>query len=433
MAGKIFLVARREYLTRVRKKSFIVMTILAPLLMAVFYGVIIYLSINREIGNTVKDIYVNDQTGLFKDKLKDDKFITFTTATDASTQDPYTFLKDNNYHAVLELTYKEGSSKPVAQLIYLEQPGITTVGFIEDEVNRVLHEKELLRLGINQDSLNAVNADKINFTTIEASQEGMKSGSAEVTSAIGYIAAIAIYMFIFLYGVQVMQGVIEEKTNRIVEIIISSIKPFQLMMGKITGIAMVGLTQFVIWIVLLIVLGSSVSGWVLSHYGTIGNDLKSAADTGGGNQILAALGGINYTLILGMFLFYFIGGYLFYGALFAAIGSAVDNETDKQQFMLPVTLPLVFALVLSQSVIMTNPNGSMATWLSLIPFTSPIAMMVRIPFGVPVWEIVLSMVCMIGGIMFTVWLASKIYRVGILMYGKKASYPELWKWLFYKS
>jgi ABC-2 type transport system permease protein len=233
-----------------------------------------------------------------------------------------------------------------------------------------------------------------------------------------------------------MRGVIEEKTNRIVEVIISSLKPFELMMGKIVGIALVGLTQFVIWIFIIFALGSAVSGLVLSSMNLPTEAGQAMQTTGAENDfsnILQALSGFNYVMIVTMFIFYFISGYLFYGSLFAAIGSAVDNETDTQQFMLPITLPLVFAFVLAQSVVTSNPNGILAFWLSIIPLTSPVVMMVRIPFGVPFWEVLISMAAMIVGFVFTVWLAGRIYRVGILMYGKKPSYKELGKWLFYKE
>jgi ABC-2 type transport system permease protein len=248
-----------------------------------------------------------------------------------------------------------------------------------------------------------------------------------------------IYIFIFLYGVQIMQGVIEEKTNRIVEVIVSSVKPFQLMMGKILGIAMVGLTQFAIWIILSLVLGGAVAGTVMSKIKAPQVQEQALKDAGIpatdnlAANILHDLASFDYAYLVAVFLFYFIGGYLFYGALFAAVGSAIDNETDKQQFMVPITLPLIFALILAQSAVISNPHGPVAFWLSMIPLTSPIVMMVRVPFQVPGWQLAVSMLSMIGGFLFTVWLAARIYRIGILMYGKKASYKELAKWLFIKG
>jgi ABC-2 type transport system permease protein len=269
-----------------------------------------------------------------------------------------------------------------------------------------------------------------------------------VNMAIGFGAGILIYVFIFLYGVQVMRGVIEEKTNRIVEVIISSVRPFQLMMGKIVGIAMVGLTQFVLWVLLtLILVGIGQVTFlhdfsVLSNYGTeqIIPSMPNQFATGGQQninysevaEILSDIKNINFIHILLAFLFYFLGGYLLYSAMFAAVGSAVDNEADTQQFMLPITIPLVIAFIVSQ-FIMQNPEGSLAFWFSVIPFTSPVVMMVRLPFGVPVWEFVLSMALLVVTFIFITWLAGKIYRTGILMYGKKVTYRELWKWLRYQG
>ncbi len=428
MQDKIFLVAKREYLTRVRKKSFIVMTIAAPLLMVLFYAVIIYVSVNRNIGDTLKQIYVCDESGQFAEKFTNSTFVTFTKGTFMPKEKQLDFLDSSGYFAILHIPAFSDSIQKEASLIYKEQPGLGTVSFIEDQMNRQLREKELIRFGIDQSVMDRINKSKIAFNTIKATEEGLKSGNAGIATAIGYILAIAIYMFIFLYGVQVMQGVIEEKTNRIVEVIISSVKPFQLMMGKIIGIALVGLTQFLIWILLITILGGGISGLLASQFSLP----ESAASGGEIGDIMSSLANFNYALIFSLFIFYFISGYLFYGALFAAIGSAVDNETDKQQFMLPVSLPLVFALVLSQSVIITNPNSSFSFWLSVVPFTSPIAMMVRIPFGVPVWELIVSMVAMVAGFFGTVWLAGRIYRVGILMYGKKPTYKEIGKWIFHK-
>ncbi|MGV3589842.1 MAG: ABC transporter permease, partial [Adhaeribacter sp.] len=251
-----------------------------------------------------------------------------------------------------------------------------------------------------------------------------------------------------IYGVQIMRGVIEEKTNRIVEVIISSVKPFQLMMGKIMGIAAVGLTQFLLWIILSTVVTTAVTASFKDELveaqsqtqsqsvAEAGLENPAAVKPSGGSQFLRSLDvikeSLNLPLILGCFVFYFLGGYLLYGALFGAVGAAVDNETDTQQFMLPITIPLIMTFVVAQTVIIRNPDGAVAFWMSIIPFTSPIAMMLRIPFGVPLPELLLSMGLLVLGFVFTTWIAARIYRVGILMYGKKVNYRELSKWLFYK-
>jgi ABC-2 type transport system permease protein len=254
-------------------------------------------------------------------------------------------------------------------------------------------------------------------------------------------------MTIFVYGVQVMKGVMEEKMSRIVEVIISSVKPFELMMGKIMGVALVGLTQFLLWIGLTFLITTASSQFLGTNRfqaqseqvqaQIAKSDPKSAAkmkqktDSTIG-QVTKALSTLNIPLILGTFLFYFFGGYLLYSALFAAVGSAVDNETDTQQFMMPITIPIILSIIMAQFVL-REPDGSLAFWMSMIPFTSPIIMMVRMPFGVPAWEIALSMALLVMGFIFTTWLAARIYRIGILMYGKKVSYKELSKWLFYKG
>jgi ABC-2 type transport system permease protein len=275
-----------------------------------------------------------------------------------------------------------------------------------------------------------------------------KENNALLTTAVGFAGGIAIYMFIFLYGVQVMRGVIEEKTNRIVEVIISSVKPFQLMMGKILGIALVGLTQFMLWIVLTFLISSTITTYIakekmdaknvaMSLNTQQANGIDKLSDTkemekSAMESIMSNMDSINFPLVLTCFVIYFLGGYLLYSALFAAIGAAVDNETETQQFMLPVTIPLILSFVVAQSVI-TNPESQLSFWFSIIPLTSPVVMMVRVAFGVPTWQLILSISLLILGFIGTTWLAARIYRTGILLYGKKVNYKELSKWLFYKN
>jgi ABC-2 type transport system permease protein len=327
-------------------------------------------------------------------------------------------------------------------LIAKDQPSIGLVSTIEDKIEAKLKDEQLQQKGIDKALLSQINNTKVNIETKKLTANGFEEGNAGLTTAIGFVGAILIYFFIFLYGVQVMRGVIEEKTNRIVEVIISSVKPFELMMGKISGIALVGLTQFLIWVGLVAALSGPVSGLVMQlmdvNPAELGAMSKGVGESGAANNsgfggLLAGLSNLNVPLILGLFLFYFIAGYLFYGALFAAIGSAVDNETDTQQFMFPVTMPLVFSFVLAQSIVLQDPNSTLSIWLSMIPFSSPIIMMVRLPFGIPPLQIFASMAFMIAGFVFTVWFAGRIYRIGILTYGKKPSYKEIFKWLFQKN
>jgi len=418
------------------------MTIAAPLLLVAFYGIIIYFVINRDIGDSEKQIYVVDKSGQFAGKLKDKEHIKFTYGSSQNIPNQKTFLEEGNYYAMLSIPDSAGIPRlDSIKLVAVDQASISTVEYVENQIARIIKENKLAAIGVNEQQLNEINKTNVNIATATATNEGEKSNSAGASTFLGFGGALLIYLFIFLYGVQVMRGVIEEKTNRIVEVIISSLKPFELMMGKIIGIALVGLTQFVIWVLLISIFGGGLSGVIAAKMNISPEATQALAQSGkqmaqnGGEmaQILDVLMGFNYVYLIGMFLFYFISGYLFYGALFAAIGSAVDNETDTQQFMLPVTMPLVFAFVLAQSAVVTNPNGPLAFWLSVIPLTAPVVMMVRIPFGVETWEIALSMASMVLGFIFTVWLAGRIYRIGILMYGKKPSYKEISKWLFYKG
>ena len=438
MLHKIFLVTQREFITRVRKKSFIVMTLAAPLLIVLFYGLIFYFAINKDIGASKKKIYVSDQSGNYMGKLKNSETLEFTFGYVAQEKEQQ-FLTDEDYYALLVIPNTSPDSLKKVSLFTKDQAGLSTVLYIEKQLENEVKNTLLKNNGIDASTLKTINQTSINISTIKVTEKGLENGNVGASTVLGYIGAIMIYMFIFMYGVQIMRGVIEEKSNRIVEVIISSIKPFELMMGKITGIALVGITQFTIWIVLVSVFGSGVSGAIMSNMG-IGADAQQAMAQGGQatangeiSEVMEALINFNFVYFIGMFLFYFIGGYLFYGALFAAIGSAVDNETDTQQFMLPITMPLIFALVIAQSAITSDPNGTLAFWLSVIPFTSPVVMMVRLPFDVPTWQVIVSMISLVIGFIFTTWMAGRIYRIGILMYGKKPSYKLIAKWLFSKE
>ncbi|MDP4291972.1 MAG: ABC transporter permease, partial [Bacteroidota bacterium] len=304
---------------------------------------------------------------------------------------------------------------------------------------------------ISEEKIKAAKAN-VSITTININQSGKEEkSSTELAMGLGYFTSLIIYMFIFIYGVQVMKGVIEEKTNRIIEVIISSVKPFELMMGKILGIALVGLTQFLLWVFLtasivgvfkMVVpdntsLTKTEQASLANHQVTAQAGKTASLDTQSPdkqfqNEFMASLSNIDYVLELSMFLFYFIGGYLLYAALFAAIGAAVDNDSDTQQFMLPITVPLIISIVAAQAIIQ-NPDGPLAFWLSIIPLTSPIVMMVRLPFHVPMGQIALSMFLLVLGFLAATWIAAKVYRIGILIYGKKVDYKELWKWIKYKG
>ncbi|QNF33832.1 ABC transporter permease [Adhaeribacter swui] len=429
---KIWLIIQREYLVRVRKKSFIIMTLLGPILLASIMVVPIWLA---TVSDTTDTIEVLDESGLFANAFKDNAETKFIQVSGPLEIQKAAFLK-TDYTALLYIP-KLNLEKPDGIRLYSKTNlGITKLVQLENILKKEVETLKFKQSGIDREVLDKMKTD-VDISTTNLSDSGEQSNNAMVTTAAGYLGAILIYMFIFIYGVQIMRGVIEEKTNRIVEVIISSVKPFQLMAGKIIGIAAVGLTQFLLWIIL----SSAVTAAVSSSFEVdrFSNDritetLKESKDPEQAremNNMLTALDNLNIPKLLVCFVFYFLGGYLLYGALFGAVGSAVDNETDTQQFMLPITIPLVLSFIVAQTVIIKNPDGPVAFWMSMIPFTSPIAMMLRLPFGVPGWQIVLSMLLLILGFVCTTWVAARIYRVGILLYGKKPTYRELSKWLFY--
>ena len=446
--NKLFLIIQREYFSRVKKKSFLIMTILGPLLMAGLMIVPVWLAMRDQ---TEHQILVLDHSGLFIDKLPNTKQIKFTYGAE-SIQTAKAKLKDGPFDLIMEIKGDAiNDSKTTPVLYYKKQPGINVEQYITNTMENILFDYRLQGDSIDLNKID--NARRpVEILTLKVTEEGKdEKTNTEINMAIGFGCAIAIYFMIFLYGSQVMRGVIEEKTNRIVEVIVSSVKPFQLMLGKIIGVALVGLTQFVLWIVLTLVISTAVNTFLfkdqiadtMKHNSQIEKVMKDDLTAGvdkmekinSPNEVIDLFNNfntINISKILVCFAFYFLFGYLLYAALFAAVGSAVDSEADTQQFILPVTIPLIASFIIAQSVV-TDPDSSMAQFFSIFPLTSPIVMMVRLPFDVPAWELALSMVSLIVGFLFFTWLAGKIYRTGILMYGKKTSWKELGKWLFYKG
>ena len=442
--NKILLIIQREYLSRVKKKSFIVMTLAVPVLFIGMIGLIAYISAKQNDFGDKKKIEVVDESGRFLSKMKNTNTVEYSAAKSGYDAAKNTFVKDG-YDYLLYIP----SSLSGVQLLGEKKAGPMMTGKIEDEMTGIVRSQRLAEAGI--DSTILAKAQKtIDVASMQMTENGVKDAHAWVAYGVGFLSAFLIYICLFIYGTQVMRGVIEEKVSRIVEVIISSVKPFQLMLGKIIGVGMVGLTQFVLWIVISIAL-SMVAGTALvkSSMNARTEQVSKMQQVNGGNAAMTAnaraaqendmnsvmhdIEGIPIAYTLGCFLFYFLFGYLLYSAIFAAVGSAVDNETETQQFIFPITLPLIFTFALAQSFIINNPDSSLSVWLSMIPFTSPIAMMIRIPFGVPAWQLALSMFFMIVGFLFTTWVSARIYRVGILMYGKKASYKELAKWFMYKE
>lgn len=443
--GKISLIIQREYLTRVRKRSFIIMTILGPLLMAGVAIVPVWLASANE---SIRSIVVLDETGMMDYQLQSNPTIQFSYSHVSLDEAKRNLEKSGNYALVYIPKAQDDNLIVTQRSIKLYSPNQVSLNvkiYIENQLEKQLERAMLKANGVDKDLVSSIEKTvKVSIQNVDLNQKDAKdkSNDVEVSTALGAFAGILIYFFIFLFGSQVMRGVIEEKSNRIVELIISSVKPFQLMMGKIIGIALVGLTQFLLWVILTASIYTVFLNTVFkekfsadkiemlmkkSPDGTAVEDIDQLIEN---QMVIERINQINWALIIPCFIFYFLGGYLLYGAMFAAVGGAVDNDADTQQFVLPITIPLIFSFVMAQTVL-NDPTGVMARWLSIFPLTSPIVMMVRLPFQVPVWELALSMFMLVLGFIFTTWIAGKIYRTGILMYGKRVTWREMARWLRY--
>ena len=435
------IIIKREYLTRVKKRSFLLLTFLGPLFFAALMIAPSLLMLRSEKMESKKAIVVLDESGMFDGKIENTDANTFIYEDiNANVDSLKKFVFDGIYDAFLYIPSTSLNIPVNAKLYSDKQIPMTLSSHIEREMKQVVEHQKLLASGIDPDIVKA-SKTSINVSTIRMDEEsGEKTSYAELEYIIGLVLALVIYFAIFLFSNQVLRGVIEEKTNRIIEVIISSVKPFELMMGKIVGIALVGLTQFLLWIVLtigiyLVASGILIGPEVMSPSGTVmTEEISQIAETTEGQDIMLEavnmVQSINFGAILWSFLFYFVFGYLLYAAMFAAIGGLVDNETDSNQFSTVVSLPLIVAIVCSTAMV-NNPDSSLGLWLSMIPFTSPISMMIRIPFGVPYWQVAVSLILLRLTFILITWLAGKIYRTGILMYGKKPSFKEIWKWLRY--
>jgi len=448
--NKTFIIIRREYLTRVRKTSFIVMTLLGPVLFAALFVLPLWFATMED--EDVKQIAVMDSSQLFIHKIPETAKIKFTYVLETSRTKLDEFKKNLSQTEYFGILYIPDCISYVPRSIEFYSHKQLPVSFTMHIANSIEKEIEAEKLKSHQienldDILKSVKT-KIDIRTFKLSEKGVEKESHSFLSmGVAYASALMIYMFIFLFGSQVMRGVIEEKTNRIVEVIISSVKPFQLLMGKVVGVALVGLTQFLAWIALTLVLVIVAQAIFLPDLtkealqqadnvqmvGSLaGDQLQRSVSNEKAVEIFNMVQSINFGVLISCFVFFFIGGYLLYGSLFAAIGSAVDSETDTQQFMLPITIPMILAIMVMVNA-MQNPDGALAFWFSIIPLTSPVVMMARIPFGVPYNELALSVILLIMTFVGTIWLSAKIYRTGILIYGKKLTWGEMWKWLTYKN
>lgn len=435
------IIIKREYLTRVKKRSFLILTFLGPLFFAALMIAPSLLMLNADKMESKKSIAVLDETGWFEGKFESTDVNTFIFQDYNENIDSLKqFVFDGIYDAILYIPATSLNVPVNAKLYSDKQIPMTLSSHVEREMKQVIEHQKLLASGIDPAIVKSVTTN-INVSTIRMdSESGEKTSYAELEYIIGILLAVIIYFAIFLFSSQVLRGVIEEKTNRIIEVIISSVKPFELMMGKIIGIALVGLTQFMLWIVLTVVIylvagGIFLGPEILSPSGTVMTEqIEQITEISKGQDIMLEavnmVKSINFSAILLSFLFYFIFGYLLYAALFAAIGGMVDNETDSNQFSTVVSFPLIIAIVCAPMMV-DNPDSSLGIWLSMIPFTSPVSMMIRVPFGVPYWQVAVSLIILILTFILITWLAGKIYRTGILMYGKKPNMKEIWKWLRY--
>ena len=433
--SKTGLIISREYFTRVRKKSFLLTTILVPIVIVAFYAAIIMITIKG--GTDETKLAIIDEAGLFTDSLlsqqKTIKASVIKNETEASFTPKY---KDQGYQAFLYVPATNFDSTKNLVVHSASSLSLTNSFAIEKLVNKAIENKRLINRGIDPEVFKSISANVKIENTID-SKDGSKKGSAGIAYAVSFLCGILIYMVMIIYGTQVMRGVMEEKTNRIAEVIVSSVKPFQLMLGKIIGIGAVGLTQFAIWIILMGILTSVIPLLVPGLAEQVGAAAAAGSTAGKDMNMLATIttgiSSLPIAKILFLFMFYFLAGYLTYASLFAAIGSVVsDDQQEAQQLVFPVLMPIIVGFVImTQSI--NNPHSSLAVFGSLFPLTSPIVMMGRITYDIPMWQLIVSMLLLVGSFLFFTWITGKIYRTGILMYGKKPSWKEMLKWAFMKN
>jgi ABC-2 type transport system permease protein len=434
--SKLVLIIKREFIAKVRNKSFIVMTFLSPLL---FVGIGVFVGYLSQMKADLKTIAIHDETGRFVKEFKSDdeyKYVDFSKVDLKILKDS---IVSESYEGLLVIPNDTNTISLQKKIQYIsnDSPGVMFVEDLEDVIAKKITSENFQKVGLDTLKINKAKAD-VSINLEKASGEVALKGLNEIKIGIGGVFGYLIMMFIVIYGNMVMRSVIEEKTSRIIEVIISSVKPFQLMMGKIIGTSLAGILQFLIWAILgmsAMFIMSSVFGVQMGA--TSGAQTQQAiemAQKGAGSEIpmyIKELWNLPIATILISFIIYFIGGYFLYSSFYASIGAAVDNETDSQQFLLPIIMPLILGVYIGFFTVINDPHGTVATIFSMIPLTSPIVMMMRIPFGVPWWQILMSITLLFGTFLGVVWFASKIYRVGILMYGKKPTWKELYKWLKY--
>jgi len=432
------LIIKREYLTKVRNKSFLVMTILSPVIMIALIAIVAYLS---QINNNVeRQISILDDSGLLTSVFKNNDNISYTFLENISIDDAKKIVEQQENYGLLHIENHSNIDDVAKHIKFYseESPSLVLISNLESRLEKYLTDIKLVNEGVD---IEKIKSAKVQIDVAQESFKGEKTSKIDsvIKLAFGGAAGYLLFMFIIIYGNMIMRSVIEEKTSRIIEVIISSVKPVQLMLGKIIGTSLAGITQFVIWIVLggiLMTVVSAVLGIDLLQSQIADEELVKQAMNNGEiafemQNVIVAFYNLPIANLIFAFILFFIGGYLLYSSLYAAIGAAVDNETDTQQFLLPILMPLILAVYIGIFTVIEDPHGTVSTVFSFIPFTSPVVMLMRIPFGVPIWQQLLSFILLVGTFMLTVWFAAKIYRVGILMYGKKPSYKELLKWIKY--
>ncbi|MFM7701381.1 MAG: ABC transporter permease [Bacteroidota bacterium] len=426
--NKIPLVAGREFFTRIQSRTFLVMSLLGPLLFGLFILVPVFMA---QWDNESTTVWIHDPSGHFDSAFANADGMKFQKLPQGTLSDGPLNAKDSanirkllqeSETGVLSLQVLDSTWKTNIAYFSEQSAGLQITERIEDAVNERIYQLRMNQYGLDPQTIESLKSES-DLKAYVWTEEGSQDSHTEMATMLGFGAALLMYMFIFLYGSMVMRGVIEEKAGRVMELLISTTSPFELMMGKILGIASVGLFQFVLWILL----GTSISTLI----GTLNLTASQVPETPSNQDWMQMLGAMPWESIVPLFLFYFLGGYFLYAALFAAVGSAVDSEGDSQQLVMPISMPIILAFIASQFV-MQNPHGSLAFWMSMFPLTSPIVMVVRLPFGVPFWEIALSMILLVTAFVGSVWIAGRIFRVGVLMYGQKVSLGLLRKWLFYR-
>ena len=430
--SKLVLIIKREFIAKVRNKSFIVMTFLSPLL---FVGIGVFVGYLSTMKAELKTIAIHDETGRFVTEFKSDKEYKYVNLSQVDLKTLKDSIVSESYEGLLIIPKVEDNSKLQKEIQFVSNasPSVSFIDDLQDVIAKKITAENFQKAGLDTLKINNAKA-KISIKLEKASGEQSFKGSSLVKIITGGAFGYLIMMFIVLYGNMVMRSVIEEKTSRIIEVIISSVKPFQLMMGKIIGTSLAGILQFIIWAILGLTAMFIISGMLGIHMGASAGLQAQAmqhTSTSEMQMYFKELLNLPIATILISFIIYFIGGYFLYSSFYASIGAAVDNETDSQQFLLPIIMPLILGVYIGFFTVINDPNGTVATVFSMIPLTSPIVMMMRIPFGVPIWQIIVSMLILFGTFFGVVWFAAKIYRVGILMYGKKPTWRELIKWLKY--